>query len=707
MTMEFTNPHQQIDWDSQRVEVKLAVELPFWVLVEDHRYDVEINGLTLELETVSDGIDVQRGTLHSRTHRRCSFFGRIPDENERGIHNTIDLIQGANFRRTRTQCWITTSVLGDPLSALEEDSPRSRIAMEYFVSVAMAHIPFVNKLVNAYRRVAGDPFSGEITEHDVPVWFLVSDGDLCPLHLVPALGQDHYPVLSSEVGREPDPYRAASPDEINLALSRQPVPGEVELRDAWSLCYRGRFADSIRSAVTAIEVLLEARLESVLKTKGLNDADVADQLATTRNRFALRLDDYCRQSGRAVPGPTLHYLPYLNGLSLRREFEITRDLRHDIVHRGRRLDLSLRRPMRRALETTTWLFDWLSDDEPIGDRQIANYAYCESLRGSPRMRWEIDSNGVHVTPLFNPSPDDGDQLDAAPTCLAELPEARIIDSIEVDEIPDGIFHATLNQFPDLEHFVLMAMAKLGFSDVEDIFQDPEVTHRLPRWRAQHGAQPVSVFLFDSGDEFSDSNLQELSPDIASHSQQSFPLLVVHDRNGIPWTNRSTESVDSKTAAEAVSRGIRIVRSHDLARFASASIANSWSDSEVAAELLSPGWSRMDPPNTKIVGTVRRYFPKLNCISINLNGTGTVGISDRLWVRLRNALTPFQVQSIQQNKLSVRKAQTGCIGVEVELTPNLVVSDSDVFLDMNVEVAPSAGQQTSALRELLGGFRGGY
>ncbi|MEP3478766.1 MAG: hypothetical protein ABJZ55_05920 [Fuerstiella sp.] len=413
-TMEFTNPHQQIGWDSERVEVKLAVELPFWVLVEDHRYSVEVNGLTLEIETVSDGIDVQRGTLHTRTHHRCSFFGRFPDENQGGNYGPVDLIQGANFRQTRTQCWITTTVLSDALSALESEPPRSRIAMEYFVSVAMAHTPFLNKLVNAYRRVTGDPFSGEITEHDVPVWFLVFDGDLCPLHLVPTLGQDHYPVLSSKAGREPDPYRAASPDEINLALSRHPVPGEVELRDAWSLCYRGRFADSIRSAVTAIEVLLEARLQSVLKTKGLNDAAVADQLATTKNRFALRLDDYCRQSGRAVPGPTLHYLPYLNGLRLHRQFEITRELRHDIVHRGRRLDLSLRRPMRRALETTTWLFDWLSDEEPIGDQQIANYTYCESLRGSQRMKWEIDGSGVHVTPLFNSSPDDDDHADATP-----------------------------------------------------------------------------------------------------------------------------------------------------------------------------------------------------------------------------------------------------------------------------------------------------
>lgn len=406
----------------------------------------------------------------------------------------------------------------------------------------MAHIPFVNKLVNAYRRVTGDPFAQEITEHDVPLWLLVSEGGLCSLHLVPTLAQDLYPSLHGGIGHAP--YRAALPHELNLALNRQSVPGETELRDAWSLCYRGRFGDSVRSAVTAVEVLLESRLESVLQSQGLKDQEVAERLRGTKNRFSSRLDDYCRASGRAVPGPTLHYIPYLNGLRLRKEFDMTRKLRHDIVHRGKRLDITLRRPMRRALETTTWLFDWLSDDEPIGNRQIENYIYCEALRGGSRMTWEVDSNGVHVRPLFSPCPE---SFVENATCLAELPEARIINSIEVDEIPDAVFHATLSRFPDLEHFVLIAMAKLGFEEVEDVFQDPGISTIVPRWQAKHGSLPVSVFLFESSTEFVDSDLMKLERDIASQSQQSFPLLVVHDRQSIEWTDRTTETVDPTKA----------------------------------------------------------------------------------------------------------------------------------------------------------------
>lgn len=700
--MQPTTPTDLIDWDGKLVEVKLALELPFWVLVEDHRFEVEINGLTLRLETVADGIDVQSGTLHSRTHARSRFFGRVPEPQDRGIHSPIDLIQGANFRWTRTQCWISTSALSDALAALDSEPPRSRIAREYFVSLAMGHIPFVNKLLNAYRRVTGDPFAQEITEYDVPLWFLVSDECLCPLHLVPALGEDRFPSIRRE--NSDAPYHAGSPDEIKSALSRQPVPGEAELRDAWSLCYRGRFGDSIRSAVTAIEVLLEARLESVLQSNGLSAEEAAERLAATKNRFASRLDDYCRHSGRAVPGPTLHYIPYLNGLRLRKEFEMTRDLRHDIVHRGKRLDLSLRRPMRRALETTTWLFDWLSDEEPIGDRQIANYTYCEGLRGVQRMECEIDDRGVHVRPLVVQSPVD---FDDNATCLAEMSEARIVNSIEVDDLPDAVFHATLNRFPDLEHFVLMAMAKLGFNEVEDVFQDPEASSIAPRWRAKHDSMPIAVFLFETGSGFSESDFQQLGQDILSESQQHLPVLVVHDRSGVAWTSRSTEAIDPIIASEAVSRGIRIARSHDLARFASACKTNGWSMEEIAAELFAVGWSRLPPPNTRIVGTVRRYFPRQKVMSINLDGSSAVSVGDTLWVRVRDALLPFPVHSMQQNKQVVSTAQTGCIGVEAEFVANLVVLEGEVFLDLRQQTQSDPTLEASALQELLGGFKGGY
>ena len=126
------------------------------------------------------------------------------------------------------------------------------------------------------------------------------------------------------------------------------MPGEVELLDGWSLYYRGRHADSIMSFVTAIEVLLEARLREVLRILGASPEDVERRLLETRNKFMKRLDQYCYLTQSRVPGPYLHVLPTLNGVRLAWELEQTRDLRHEIVHTGRRLDRNLVRPMKRV-----------------------------------------------------------------------------------------------------------------------------------------------------------------------------------------------------------------------------------------------------------------------------------------------------------------------------------------------------------------------
>lgn len=700
-----TRPVDSIDWNGERLEIQLAFELPFWMLVPDNRYQVEVDGLTISIETVAQGISVQSDTLQSRTHARGRYFGRFPREEAHGPFSAFDLIQGANFRWTKTQCWITTTAVKDALVALDDELPRSAMARQYFANLAMGHIPFINKLINAYRCAAGDPFAEEVTEFDVPLWFLVIPNVLKPIYLLPALCEDEYPTLRTEVGKDDkEPYFATSPEDLIREFSFASVPGEVELRDAWSRCYRGRFGEAIRSAVTAIEVLLEAKLEEILTAKGLSPEEVEERLKKTKNRFPTRLDDYCRESGRAVPGPTLHCIPYLNGLRLREQFEITRELRHDVVHRGKRLDPSLRNPMRRALETTTWLFDWLANDKPNGNRQTANYTYFEAQRGRTMLRWEITRDGVQVKPLFT---DEVVDVDEEPRCLSEMPEARIVESIDVGDIPEAVFHATLNRFADIEHFVLMALAKLRFEKADDVFQDPEVSEVLPRWHAVLQKTEVSVFLFESVESLTTEDFRIYCEAMKAGSAGRFSLVVVHDRKDVEWTTRSTEGVDAGISAIASKAGIGVIRSHDLARFATAVRSNEWAETDIAQELLRPGWGRLPPVNAKEVGQVRRYFPQRNVISIQLNGQIDVSIGDLLWVRLRNELRQFPIRSMQQERDSITTARNGCIGVEVELPKNDVVAEGDVFLDMRAKAPPTDISGASAVQQLLGGFRGGY
>jgi hypothetical protein len=230
---------------------------------------------------------------------------------------------------------------------------------------------------------------------------------------------------------------------------------------------------------------------------------------------------------------------------------------------------------------------------------------------------------------------------------------------------------------------------------------------LPRWHAVLKKTEVSVFLFESVESLTTEDFRIYCEAMKACSAGRFSLVVVHDRKDVEWTTRSTEGADAGISASASKAGIGVIRSHDLARFATAVRSNEWAETDIAQELLRPGWGRLPPVNAKEVGQVRRYFPQRNVISIQLNGQIDVSIGDLLWVRLRNELRQFPIRSMQQERDSITTARNGCIGVEVELPRNDVVAEGDVFLDMRAKAPPTDISGASAVQQLLGGFRVGY
>ena len=101
----------------------------------------------------------------------------------------------------------------------------------------------------------------EVSEWDVPIWFLTSDQHTVAVSLVPYANIDEYPEIGGPDG-EPHETYFATPVEVQTFIDRPHLPGEIDLMDAWSLYYRGRFGECVRTLVTAIEVVLEDRLEN-------------------------------------------------------------------------------------------------------------------------------------------------------------------------------------------------------------------------------------------------------------------------------------------------------------------------------------------------------------------------------------------------------------------------------------------------------------
>lgn len=673
-------PGKELNWDSERVPVRLMVELPFWLLMPNSSLNLTVEGCRVPTTLINNGVEFQVGHQFTRTHEPTVFIGPIEAVQETPV-SVGSLASGGLLRTTRTLLSFQTTAHSDALAAVGATGRRRQDGLDYFRSFAVGHLAFVNQLINSYRRVAVDPFSTEVSEWDVPVWFLEHDRRLMRIFLFPYQIEDTHPSLAEQLlDRAPQPYIAATPQQVELAGVTDGIPGEVELLDGWSLYYRGRYGDSIRSLVTAVEVLLEAKLRDALRSSGVSPEKAEERILQTRNNFRQRLDFFCCLTGQRVPGPLLSWVPYINGIRLTDEFEATRNLRHDIVHSGRRLDHSLIKPMRRAAETTTWFFDWLSGgpsgESDFAKRQSRHYHHYEQWRRRDVFRFDIRPEGVTVIPRQRPmaGTDEGELLIVNPRDIGDIPEKLFVMALHSD---------TANE-ADVEHFARMAFAKLNLVNVSD--SPPIPSDALPyfdRYRVTHDGRLVLVFLLDTHEQISERNIEQIAAAVGIRLRLglavSAVLCIVNDQNGVPWELRVPASISEGCVQLAQACGISLVKTDDLARLALGVRQHEWSADVAFDSLIRPGWTGREPPGAEYVGKVRHFYAEPGIASIELSGGAKVAVGDSLAYRLRRRFHQQVVSSMQQNHQHVNEARLGNIGVPVSLTRSDLPIGAPVFL----------------------------
>ena len=549
--------------------------------------------------------------------------------------------------------------------------------MLYFEAFAIGHLAFVNQLINSYRRVSIDPCATEVSEWDVPTWFVECDNSAFPVYIFPYGAEDTRPEMrNTPQDSVPQAYVAATLHSIRHCATTAVVPGEVELLDGSSLYYRGRYGDSIRSLVTAVEVLLETRIRDEYRASGVAPEIVDTRLAETRNNFGRRLGLYCEITDQRVPGPILSWIPYLNGIRLADHLEQTRSLRHEIVHGGKRLDHSLRNPMRRAAETTTWFFDWLSGNGDFSQRQLRHYSFFESQRGGFCFEFEIQPDGVTVLPLTLPP-------------LDEMAEPIVIESLEPGEIPTSLLIRSLGgtdgQEKDVEHFTQMAFARLGIDSVVDSPPHPRgipLPH-FDRFRITVHDRLTLVFLLDTHEHINNRDVEQIAAAVAIRYRQSLEissvLCIINDQNGMPWLIRSADTVSVECARIAEACSIALVKADDLLRLALGVREYDWARDVAFQSLLRPGWNGREPPNATFLGTVRHFYSKMSIVSIQLAGEAEMRIGETLVFRLRARFHQEPIISIQQNRVNVVHANNGNVGVPISLARHELPIGADVYL----------------------------
>lgn len=356
-------------WDSPLEDAWLAVELPFWLMVNSSPLEVALEGWATEVQIRGDHVELHANEFRD-SKTSCVYLGPEPSKVDPSVIPDDAAVVG---RRCKTVLRLPVRCLTDAIAAIGQDYWRARQAMAYFAALCAGHIPVVNEVIVRYRLATYDLFPFEVSPWDVPVWFAQMAQGQVMVPLLPYRSWDYKPLVNGDL------MSLVTPNELSAART-SPEPGEVELIDGLMLMERGDYAGAVRRVVTAMEVIVESRLRVELERLHPS-AEVERRLTASQNDFPGRLRQWAKVSGTELPEPLV------------RELERTRTLRHAIVHRGLRFAYRDRGTAQRSVDTTRWAYNFVEGRADLAELRETRLALRSIGRFSPGVHF-----GTQITP---------------------------------------------------------------------------------------------------------------------------------------------------------------------------------------------------------------------------------------------------------------------------------------------------------------------
>lgn len=662
-------------WKSRSISVRLIVELPFWLMIPDSDIRVAHQEAIVVASVCGNYAEVSAGNTFFDSHGSVVHIGPAAELKCGKTPASVVGVEMPIYRHMKTVVIFRPAATEDAVLELRERGSvtqqelrklrRLNRAHQYLESLAYAHIPFLNSLITSYRLTSADPFAFQVSEWDVPVWFVEYDGTLMRICLMPYSNADSYPTLRGIGQDDPSPFYAASPDAVRAQADEDVAPGTLEILDARSLLYRGRLDDAVRSAVTAIEVALEAQITKLLTSKGCTAPQIEQRLAKTWNDFDKRVADYERLAGVRVPGPILSRIPYINGIRLKSELGRVRRLRHKIVHEGLRADCHSRGPMLRAIETMTWLFYWLSWEEGKAQDKSRTYTLCEAVRGRhiPRYHIKYDGSGVVVLP------DDRDDEQAKTADeLIRAQYARTIDGKD----------------SDIELFTLMSFAYLGI-DAEDALPPPDGAVVYERYYINHKERRAIVFCLECDGVIGCSTIEAVGARLREYEQHHegicSALCVINHQKSRPISQREVEeAIPEKVNRLAGRFGITLITAPDLQFLVEGAAQYEWDIDRIKDLMFVPGRQGKVPPAYRQIGACVHFYGRVSVMSVGLQPGEMVETGRTLGIRLATRYHEEPIESLQVERKTVSAATGPCrVGIKTTLKRSDVDVGQAIFL----------------------------
>jgi len=177
---------QELNWNAPWVKVRLWVELPFWLMMNNAVMTLEFNGHPFEIEVHDNYWELHVGNVTDSRFSVC-YQGPLKKRNQL----SKEIQQFLRKHRGIPVIWRKCKTLLKVVSRCNEDvwnaagrkvSPAVQL---YRSELCRAHVPVINKLIQQYRLATYDFFAYELAPWDVPKWSIERGGQSVACCLVP------------------------------------------------------------------------------------------------------------------------------------------------------------------------------------------------------------------------------------------------------------------------------------------------------------------------------------------------------------------------------------------------------------------------------------------------------------------------------------------------------------------------------------------
>ena len=336
-----------INWNAPWLDVIISVELPFWLMVENFTFNITLEKHTFKVFVVDTAFEHHSGSI-SDSKNSVSFFDLKGDRVSVSSKDKKDAAEESTLRRKcKTILGIMSRCNSDVWEKLSSSDRRERITSDiYLQTLCSAHIPLVNKLIQTYRLLTYDLFVYEVAAWDVSLWTITHNAESKRVNLSRYREWDRKPIVFPLKGNQA-PYHLIDGEALSSGLNDENDPSELELLDALNLFQRGDVSGAIRHMITAIEVVVESKLETEMSRSIGSDA-MLKFMKKTKNDFNRRVSALASIRGE--------------DFTLWRQLNKIREMRHDIVRRGKRIASSELGEYSKALDIGRWIYNWIENN---------------------------------------------------------------------------------------------------------------------------------------------------------------------------------------------------------------------------------------------------------------------------------------------------------------------------------------------------------